>query len=344
MEEISAEPEVAVEEVPAESDEAPVEEEASAEPEPAVEEGFKIYIGNLSFDYEQEQIEAMFTPFGTIIDAYVPTDKFTSKPRGFAFITMSDRETGEAAVEALNGSDVGGRLIRVNEQKSKEQLEKMKADRKPFKPEINGTKIYVGNLPFDAEKEELLKMFGEFGTVNDCFVPSDRETGRPRGFAFVTMADEDAQKAIDALDNTDLGGRVIVVNKSLPRGESAPAKPKSNRVKMYVGNVSFNTEEDEILSLFSEYGEVLDCYVPRDRETGRSRGFAFVTMSDESANAAIEECDGYELDGRILRVNEAQPKGGSSGGSSYGSGGGGGGGYSAWGTSGNDDSWGNDSY
>ena len=79
--------------------------------------------------------------------------------------------------------------------------------------------------------------------------------------------------------------------------------------KLYVGNLSWGTEEEGLRELFEEYGKVIDCYIPTDRETGQHRGFAFVSMDPEDALRAADETDGYELDGRILRVNEAQPKG-----------------------------------
>jgi len=81
------------------------------------------------------------------------------------------------------------------------------------------------------------------------------------------------------------------------------------RTKLYVGNLSFYTTLGTVQDLFSQFGTVHDCYLPEDRETGESRGFAFVTMDNEGAANAIDETDGYELDGRIIRVNEAQPKG-----------------------------------
>lgn len=305
--------ETVAEEVTAVAEEETTEEATEAAPE---DEGFKIYVGNLSYEFEQEQIIELFSPYGEIKESFVPTDKFSGKPRGFAFITMTDREAGEKAVEALNDTEVGGRTIKVNEQLSKEQLQD-RQQKKGGRKEFDGTKIYVGNLPFDAEEDEISSMFSQYGTVNDCFLPVDRDTGRPRGFAFITMAEAEALNAIESLNETEFGGRQLVVNKSLPKGESAP--PRAKRVKLYVGNLSFATEEDEVLSLFSEYGDVIDCYMPRDRETGRPRGFAFVTMNEEDAMAAEADCDGFEMDGRNLRVNQAQPKG---------SGGGGGGGYS----------------
>jgi len=73
--------------------------------------------------------------------------------------------------------------------------------------------------------------------------------------------------------------------------------------------LSWGTEEGALRELFEEYGKVVDAYIPVDRETGQHRGFAFVTMEPDDALRAADETDGYELDGRILRVNEAQPKG-----------------------------------
>ncbi|MFM7732056.1 MAG: RNA recognition motif domain-containing protein [Cyanobium sp.] len=78
--------------------------------------------------------------------------------------------------------------------------------------------IYVGNLSFDAEAEDVQNLFAEYGEVRKCSLPLDRDTGRKRGFAFVEMADEASeQKAIDDLQNVEWMGRAIRVNKAEPR-------------------------------------------------------------------------------------------------------------------------------
>jgi len=78
--------------------------------------------------------------------------------------------------------------------------------------------IYVGNLSFQAEQEDLLDLFGQYGEVKQCSLPLDRETGRTRGFAFVEMSnDADEQKAIDDLQDVEWMGRMIRVNKATPR-------------------------------------------------------------------------------------------------------------------------------
>ncbi len=79
--------------------------------------------------------------------------------------------------------------------------------------------IYVGNLPYTASESEIEQLFAEFGDVQRVNVPIDSDSGRPRGFGFVEMGDDDARNAIAALDGTDFGGRDLRVNEARPRGE-----------------------------------------------------------------------------------------------------------------------------
>jgi cold-inducible RNA-binding protein len=107
-------------------------------------------------------------------------------------------------------------------------------------------------------------------------------------------------------------------------------------MKLYVGNLSFQTSNEELQQFFSAVGTVESANVVEDRDTGRSRGFGFVEMSSQSeGEAAIEQLNGKELNGRELKINEARPREnrGGGGGGGYGGGGGrggnrgGGGGY-----------------
>ena len=95
--------------------------------------------------------------------------------------------------------------------------------------------------------------------------------------------------------------------------------------KLYVGNISFQTTNEDLAEAFGQHGTVVSAQVVTDRETGRSRGFAFVEMSD-GAEAAIAAMNGADLQGRTLTVNEARPREDRPRGGGYGGGGGGGGG------------------
>jgi len=103
-------------------------------------------------------------------------------------------------------------------------------------------------------------------------------------------------------------------------------------MKLYVGNLSFSTTQEALQEQFGALGQVEEVAVITDRDTGRPRGFAFVSMTnDEEARAAIEQLNGTEVDGRTITVNEARPKtNGGGGGGRGGPRGGGGGGRGRW--------------
>ena len=85
-------------------------------------------------------------------------------------------------------------------------------------------KLYLGNLPFAASDDDIKEAFSAYGTIEDLFIPLDRETNRPRGFAFITIADDDlARKAIEEMDGADLMGRNLRVN------EAEERRPQQNR-------------------------------------------------------------------------------------------------------------------
>ena len=80
-------------------------------------------------------------------------------------------------------------------------------------------------------------------------------------------------------------------------------------MKLYIGNLSWNTSTDALRDHFEQYGGVADAVVITDRDTGRSRGFGFVTMdNDDEASKAMEECNGAEIDGRTIKCVEATPR------------------------------------
>jgi RNA recognition motif-containing protein len=273
-------------------------------------------INNQHTDVTEADIKGMFEPHGKVDLVNLPKDRTTQKPRGFAFVDMASPAELEAAIAGVDGTTLDSREIRVMKSVAKGDV----AQKKKERPDNfaggppNGTKkIYMGNIPFTVTKDEIKEFYTNYGEVLEVYIPPNPETGTGRGFAFVTMKEEDAAAAIEGTNGADFGGRTLVVNEPLPPGKKAPSRT-SNRTKLYVGNLSFYTVVETLQDIFGEFGEIIDCYLPEDTSTGGSRGFGFVTMAREDALRAVKEIDGCEVDGRVIRVNEAQPKGGSSGG------------------------------
>ncbi|XP_076897356.1 30 kDa ribonucleoprotein, chloroplastic-like [Bidens hawaiensis] len=184
-----------------------------------------------------------------------------------------------------------------------------------FSPDL---KIFVGNLPFSVDSAALAGLFETAGNVEMVEVIYDKVSGRSRGFGFVTMSSvEEVEEAVRKFNGYELDGRAIRVNSGPPpprreessfggsRGGSGRSFDNTNRV--YVGNLSWSVDNDALETLFREQGNVVEAKVVYDRETGRSRGFGFVTYSSaDEVNSAIDSLNGVDLDGRNIRVSAAE--------------------------------------
>lgn len=176
-------------------------------------------------------------------------------------------------------------------------------------------KLFVGNLPYDVDSEKLAMLFEQAGTVEIAEVIYNRETDRSRGFGFVTMSTvEEAESAVQKFNAYDYDGRSLAVNKASPKGSRPERTERAPRtfepvIRIYVGNLPWEVDNSRLEQVFSEHGKVVSAQVVYDRETGRSRGFGFVTMSDETEmNDAIAALDGQSLEGRTIRVSVAEDR------------------------------------
>ncbi|KAH1039525.1 hypothetical protein J1N35_041268 [Gossypium stocksii] len=183
-----------------------------------------------------------------------------------------------------------------------------------FSPDL---KLFVGNLPFSVDSAQLAGLFGSAGNVQMVEVIYDKVTGRSRGFGFVTMSTtEEVEAAAQQFNGYELEGRALRVNSGpppprreefSPRARGGSTMGASNRV--YVGNLSWGVDDLALETLFSEQGKVVEAKVVYDRESGRSRGFGFVTYnSSEEVDGAVKTFNGVELDGRPIRVSVAESR------------------------------------
>ncbi|KAL7615447.1 hypothetical protein Lser_V15G07794 [Lactuca serriola] len=171
-------------------------------------------------------------------------------------------------------------------------------------------KLFVGNLPYDFDSEKLANLFNSAGVVDIAEVIYNRDTEQSRGFGFVTMSTvEEAEKAVEKFNGYDLSGRALTVNKAAPRGSQPERRVVGTSFKIYVGNLAWQVDSERLEQAFNEHGKVVDARVIYDRESGKSRGFGFITMASESdMNDAIAALDGQNLDGRAIRVNVAEER------------------------------------
>lgn len=188
----------------------------------------KLYVGNLPPLLCFPELEDLFTPFGTIQSADLMTDPATGLSRGFGFIEMETEEAARAAMADLDGKEVDGRSLTVNEAKPGRGAPIPARGGRGRPPasfggpprgprSSSGTRLFVGNLPYSTGKADLEKVFAEAGQVASVAVVTDRFSGQSKGFAFVEMATkEDANAAIQKFNGQEVLGRVLKVNEARP--------------------------------------------------------------------------------------------------------------------------------
>ncbi|KAH7911795.1 hnRNP A1-gamma isoform [Hygrophoropsis aurantiaca] len=162
------------------------------------------------------------------------------------------------------------------------------------------TKMFIGGLNWDTTDEGLKKYFSQFGKVDACTIMRDPD-GRSRGFAFLTFEEAESVTAVVSRDHF-LDGKAIDPKRAIPREEHL------RNTRYFVGGLSPSTTADTMRAFFSTYGKVVDATVMVDRESGRSKGFGFVTFEDSNNAEEFVGKLGLVLDEKQIEVKMAQPR------------------------------------
>lgn len=273
-----------------------------------------IFIKNLHPDIDNKTLHDTFSSFGNILSCKVATDA-QGNSKGFGFIHYDNAESAKEAIENVNGmllNDlevyVGPHILKKDrESKMKELVE-------------NFTNVYVKNFSIEWTKEDLEKLFQAVGPVTSLHLATD-EAGNSKGFAFVNFeTHEDAQKAIDTLNDTEHDGKLLYVGKAQKKRErveqlkqqhDAAQQEKLNKyqgINLFVKNLDDSIDDEKLKEEFAPYGNITSVIVMKD-ESGKSKGFGFVCYSTpEEATKAINEMHQRIVESKPLYVALAQRK------------------------------------
>ncbi|KAK5662728.1 hypothetical protein OQA88_6135 [Cercophora sp. LCS_1] len=162
-------------------------------------------------------------------------------------------------------------------------------------------KMFIGGLNWETTDQSLRDYFSQYGEVVECTVMRDGATGRSRGFGFLTFKDPKTVNIVMVKEHY-LDGKIIDPKRAIPRDEQEKTS------KIFVGGVSQETTDHEFKEYFAQFGRVVDATLMMDKDTGRPRGFGFVTFESE---AGVEACLATELEihGKAIEVKKAQPRG-----------------------------------
>ena len=207
------------------------------------------------------------------------------------------------------------KLVKNPNKVKEEESEEEENGQKKTKSYNSGTwpELFVNNLSYKTTDESLKKYFSKYGEVESTKIVYDKETGRPKGVGFCKFCDSSsAAKALADNDKLFLDGRPIAVSYSNDKKGSAKVRKskfqgnknyEGEKFSIFIGNLSFKTNEDGIKNLFEDCGNIIDIRIAK-RPDGNPRGFAHVDFDSKEGMENALEKTGYRLDGRELRIDK----------------------------------------
>ncbi|KAG5855849.1 hypothetical protein ANANG_G00000980 [Anguilla anguilla] len=271
-----------------------------------------VFIKNLDKSIDNKALYDTFSAFGNILSCKVVCDENGSK--GYAFVHFETQDAADRAIEKMNGMLLNDRKVFVGRFKSRKEREaELGAKAKEF------TNVYIKNFGEDMDDDRLKELFDKYGKTLSVKVMTD-PTGKSRGFGFVSYEKhEDANKAVEEMNGTELNGKAVFVGRAQKRMErQAELKRKFEQLKqerisryqgvnLYIKNLDDTIDDEKLRKEFSPFGSITSAKVML--EEGRSKGFGFVCFSSpEEATKAVTEMNGRIVGSKPLYVALAQRK------------------------------------
>ncbi|XP_060136834.1 heterogeneous nuclear ribonucleoprotein A3 isoform X2 [Zootoca vivipara] len=169
-------------------------------------------------------------------------------------------------------------------------------------------KLFIGGLSFETTDDSLREHFEKWGTLTDCVVMRDPQTKRSRGFGFVTYSCVEEVDAAMAARPHKVDGRVVEPKRAVSREDSVKPGAHLTVKKIFVGGIKEDTEDYNLRDYFEKYGKIETIEVMEDRQSGKKRGFAFVTFDDHDTVDKIVVQKYHTINGHNCEVKKALSK------------------------------------
>lgn len=272
-----------------------------------------IFIKSLDKSIDNKAMYDTFSAFGNILSCRVATDA-NGVSKGYGFVHFETERAAQEAIEKVNGMQLVDKLVYVGKFIPRKEREREMGEKAKF-----FTNVFIKNFGEEIDDEKLKEMFEKYGTILSHKVIYE-DDGTNKGFGFVSFEDpKSAESAVEALNGTDVGGKVIYVGRAQKKSErQQELKRKFEQMKLermnryqgvnlYVKNLDDSIEDERLREEFVQFGTITSAKVMM--EDGRSRGFGFVCFSlPDEATKAVTEMNGRIVASKPLYVALAQRK------------------------------------
>ncbi|KAI1237143.1 hypothetical protein IHE44_0014398, partial [Lamprotornis superbus] len=191
--------------------------------------------------------------------------------------------------------------------RSSQKYRRLNKGHEPKEPE-QLRKLFIGGLSFETTDDSLREHFEKWGTLTDCVVMRDPQTKRSRGFGFVTYSCVEEVDAAMSARPHKVDGRVVEPKRAVSREDSVKPGAHLTVKKIFVGGIKEDTEEYNLREYFEKYGKIETIEVMEDRQSGKKRGFAFVTFDDHDTVDKIVVQKYHTINGHNCEVKKALSK------------------------------------
>ncbi|KAF8516017.1 hypothetical protein BU17DRAFT_51208 [Hysterangium stoloniferum] len=186
--------------------------------EESSEEIKTLFVGQLSYNVDNDWLATEFTDAGEVVSARVQMDRQSGRSRGFGYVEFATAEAAQTALEKFQGKEIDGRPVKLDLSAPRQPNPAARAKAFGDVPNEPSSTLFVGNLSWTTTEDMVWEHFGQFGEVSSVRLPTDRESGQPKGFGYVEFADVgSATKGYEGAAGSSIDGRPIRLDYSKPR-------------------------------------------------------------------------------------------------------------------------------
>ena len=258
-----------------------------------------LYVGDLHPEVSEAMLFERFSTAGPVLSIRVCRDVVTRRSLGYAYVNFQQPADAERALDTMNFDPIKGRPMRI-----------MWSQRDPSLRRSGVGNIFIKNLDKSIDNKALYDTFSAFGNILSCKVVLD-ENGVSKGYGFVHFeTQESADMAIQKVNGMLLNEKKVFVGKFISRKERIRELGHNQRfTNVYIKNFGDDFTDDMLMDYFGVYGKIVSAKVMVDHNTGKGRGFGFVSFeTPEAAAQAVDEMSGKLVNNRPIYCGRAQKK------------------------------------
>jgi len=279
--------------------------------------GFKLFVGGLSFNTDDNSLKAYFEKFGPLADHIVMKMSDSKRSRGFGFVSF-EKESDIEVVIKQKPHVIDGRTVDVKLATAREDVDSSAVgggSRRQKEGTADGDaeakimrKLFIGGLNYSTTEETMKTYFERYGSLEDCVVMKFPDSGRSRGFGFILFEKSEQLDKCQADRPHQINGKTIETKRASPRTDARKPEAQASVQKLYVGNLTEEMTDTQLEEYFTQFGKVTNVDQLKWNDTGKKRGFGFIEFNDTDPVDKICLLGRHAINGQRLDVKKALSK------------------------------------